>query len=150
LVQFNHLDSVSISLRRRYEHANISPQLAQSVSLISLGPTKWMGQVCGELSIKDGIYKLEQQEEAKNKGNSGFRLAHVGAPNWAHVYNALVAQLAVTQVDVVEDTATRTATFTLPELSAELIMSKTETKIRTKNPNSRKLLLHLILNLCYL
>ena len=109
-----------------------------------------MGQLCGELSVRDGTYNLRSPDITGNKRNNEFRLARVGAPNWARVHSALISELGVTHVDVIEDASSRTVTFTLPQLAAELIMNKTETKIRTKNQNSRKLLSRLIVEQCAL
>eukprot|EP01129_Flabellula_baltica_P003495 TRINITY_DN13248_c0_g1_i1.p1 TRINITY_DN13248_c0_g1~~TRINITY_DN13248_c0_g1_i1.p1 ORF type:complete len:648 (+),score=125.18 TRINITY_DN13248_c0_g1_i1:143-2086(+) len=138
---YNHLDTISISLRRKYEKCKITSKLSQSIIPLQFG-SKQVSVLRCNILLKDGVYIMENYT-GTDSNTEEPKLPLWGSPN----FNLLLKEfekLELGDIQVDLDELNKVKTIKFPSSDAEVIILLTETLITAKDNNLRKKLFDIV------
>jgi len=144
LFSYNHLEVLTIDIKRKYEKCNLSPELSTRVFPQPIGG-KAVCSISALLSMQNGYYTLDAIPPEESDIPPGKKQRLLGSPTLEKILLMMrkegIEDVEITQKD-------KAYILKIPSLNAEMILNPTETSIQTEDDTARGLLKEIILKYC--
>jgi len=144
LFSYSHMDTFSIPLKRKFEKCEISSEFSKGLTTMRIG-SKSITPFIGSLTLRDGIYKLNNNLEQQRVKN--IPVLSWGSPTCTKIIESL--KHLYQTLEIFTDEVNSTLTIIIPLIEAKVITSSNQTTIIANDLSTRRKIKDLISSECY-